>query len=88
MQLGEFDAALKEFAKAKQLDPKYSAPYLETAKALFQLGRDAEGVPEFQTVVSLEPGDSVTFFPIPASEWQAFDRAAEAGELVAESIDR
>lgn len=35
----------------------------------------------------LEPGDSVTFFPIPASEWEAFDRAAEAGELVAESID-
>jgi 5-oxoprolinase (ATP-hydrolysing) subunit B len=35
----------------------------------------------------IEPGDSVTFFPIPVSEWEALDRAAEAGELVAEAVD-
>ncbi len=35
----------------------------------------------------IEPGDHVTFFPVPASEWDALDRAGEAGEMVAE-IDR
>ena len=73
--LGEFDTALKEFAKAKQLDPKYSAPYLETAKALFQLGRDAEGVPEFQTVVSLEP-DNFTILATAAHYFAADENAA------------
>jgi tetratricopeptide (TPR) repeat protein len=53
--LGQFDDALKEFARAEQLDPKYSAPHLETAKVFFKIGRDAEGVHEFQTAVSLEP---------------------------------
>lgn len=35
----------------------------------------------------IEPGDHVTFVPVPASEWEALDRAGEAGELVAEIID-
>jgi KipI family sensor histidine kinase inhibitor len=35
----------------------------------------------------IEPGDHVTFFPVPASEWDALDRASEAGEIVAEIID-
>lgn len=35
----------------------------------------------------IEPGDHVTFFPVPASEWDALDRASEAGEMVAEIID-
>jgi 5-oxoprolinase (ATP-hydrolysing) subunit B len=35
----------------------------------------------------IEPGDHVTFFPVPASEWDALDRAGEAGEMVAEIID-
>ena len=35
----------------------------------------------------IEPGDHVTFFPVPASEWGALDRASEAGELVAERVE-
>ena len=35
----------------------------------------------------IEPGDHVTFFPVPASEWDALDRAGEAGEMVAEMVD-
>ncbi|MBV9568201.1 MAG: 5-oxoprolinase subunit PxpB [Hyphomicrobiales bacterium] len=35
----------------------------------------------------IEPGDHVTFIPIPMREWDALDRAAEAGEWVAEMVD-
>ncbi len=34
----------------------------------------------------LEPGDSVRFYPVSHSEWASLDRAAEAGELVAELV--
>jgi KipI family sensor histidine kinase inhibitor len=32
------------------------------------------------------PGDRISFYPIPASSWDALDRAAEAGEAVAERM--
>jgi protein O-mannosyl-transferase len=73
--LGELDTALKEFAKAKQLDPKYSAPYLETAKALFQLGRDAEGAPEFQAAAALDP-DNFQVLAIAAHYFAADENVA------------
>jgi hypothetical protein len=34
----------------------------------------------------MEPGDAVTFYSIPASEFAALDRAAERGEMVAELV--
>jgi allophanate hydrolase subunit 1 len=34
----------------------------------------------------MEPGDAVTFYSIPASEFAALDRAAERGETVAELV--
>jgi KipI family sensor histidine kinase inhibitor len=34
----------------------------------------------------LQPGDRVVFEPIPPGRWEALDRAAEAGELVAEAV--
>jgi len=34
----------------------------------------------------LGPGDRVTFKPIPAARWDALDRAAAAGDLVAEPV--
>ena len=40
--------------------------------------------PHRDPIFLIEPGDHVTFFPVPASEWDALDRAGEAGELVAE----
>lgn len=43
-------------------------------------GRD----PEFL----LLPGDEVVFMPIAAVKWDALDRAAEAGEIIAELIPR
>lgn len=42
----------------------------------FMLGRDP--------VFILEPGDRIAFEPIPPDRWAVLDRAAEAGELVAE----
>jgi KipI family sensor histidine kinase inhibitor len=44
----------------------------------FMLGRDP--------VFILEPGDRVVFEPLAAERWEALDRAAEAGDLVAESV--
>lgn len=37
-----------------------------------------------EPVFLVEPGDAVTFFRIDAREWDALDRAAEAGEAIAE----
>jgi 5-oxoprolinase (ATP-hydrolysing) subunit B len=37
-------------------------------------------------VFILAPGDRVKFEPIPAHQWDALDRAAAAGELVAEAV--
>ena len=34
-----------------------------------------------------QPGDRVTFEPIPAARWEALDRAAAAGDLVAELVE-
>jgi KipI family sensor histidine kinase inhibitor len=34
----------------------------------------------------IQPGDRVTFAPIPRERWEPLDRAAEAGELVAEAL--
>jgi KipI family sensor histidine kinase inhibitor len=34
----------------------------------------------------MEPGDAVTFYPLPASEFAELDRAAERGEVVAEMV--
>jgi hypothetical protein len=42
------------------------------------LGRDP--------VFILEPGDRIVFEPIAAERWEALDRAAEAGDLVAELV--
>ncbi len=44
----------------------------------FMLSRDP--------VFILQPGDRMKFEPIPPARWQALDRAAEAGELVAEAV--
>ena len=43
--------------------------------------------PDRDPIFLIEPGDHVTFSPVPASEWDALDRAGEAGEMVAEIID-
>ena len=43
--------------------------------------------PHRNPVFLIEPGDTVTFVPIPASAWEGLDRAAEAGEPVAEAVD-
>ena len=42
--------------------------------------------PRRDPVFLVEPGDAVTFHAIDAREWDALDRAAEAGEPVAELI--
>jgi allophanate hydrolase subunit 1 len=39
-----------------------------------------------EPIFLLEPGDAVTFFPIDARTFAEQDRAAEAGEIVAELI--
>jgi 5-oxoprolinase (ATP-hydrolysing) subunit B len=44
----------------------------------FMLGRDP--------VFILEPGDCVMFEPVAPERWEALDRAAEAGDLVAELV--
>jgi 5-oxoprolinase (ATP-hydrolysing) subunit B len=43
--------------------------------------------PRRDPIFLIEPGDYVTFFPVPAREWDALDRAGEAGEVVAEMVD-
>jgi len=43
--------------------------------------------PHRRPIFLIEPGDHVTFLPLPASEWEALDRAAERGEVVAELIE-
>jgi KipI family sensor histidine kinase inhibitor len=43
--------------------------------------------PHREPIFLIEPGDYVTFFPVPEREWQALDRAAEAGDPVAEIVD-
>lgn len=40
--------------------------------------------PRRDPVFLMEPGDTVTFFAIDRSEWDLLDRAADAGEFVAE----
>lgn len=42
--------------------------------------------PRREPVFLVEPGDAVTFYAIDAREWDALDRAAEAGEPIAELI--
>jgi KipI family sensor histidine kinase inhibitor len=39
-------------------------------------------------VFLMEPGDQVMFVPITAREWPALERAAAAGEVVAECVER
>jgi KipI family sensor histidine kinase inhibitor len=41
---------------------------------------------ERDPVFIIAPGDQVVFMPIPAERWQALDRAAASGELVAEAL--
>jgi 5-oxoprolinase (ATP-hydrolysing) subunit B len=43
--------------------------------------------PHRQPIFLIEPGDHVIFLPVPASEWEALDRAAERGEAVAELVE-
>jgi len=43
--------------------------------------------PARDPIFLIEPGDHVTFFPVLAREWNALDRAGEAGEIVAEVVD-
>lgn len=43
--------------------------------------------PHRQPIFLIEPGDHVTFSPVPATEWEALDRAAERGETVAELVE-
>jgi 5-oxoprolinase (ATP-hydrolysing) subunit B len=43
--------------------------------------------PHREPIFLIEPGDYVTFFPVPEREWPALDRAAEAGDPVAEMLD-
>jgi KipI family sensor histidine kinase inhibitor len=40
-----------------------------------------------EPIFLIEPGDHVTFFPVDAGRWEALDRAAEAGEPVAEMVE-
>lgn len=42
--------------------------------------------PDRDPAVILAPGDRVSFEPTDASRWEALDRAAQAGELVAEAV--
>lgn len=39
---GNFDAALKDFARAVELDPKYPLPYFKMSQIYLRQGRDAE----------------------------------------------
>jgi KipI family sensor histidine kinase inhibitor len=43
--------------------------------------------PHREPIFLIEPGDHVSFFPVPESEWDALDRAAEAGDPVAEKVE-
>jgi KipI family sensor histidine kinase inhibitor len=43
--------------------------------------------PHRDPIFLMEPGDFVSFFPVPAAEWPALDRAAEAGDPVARIVD-
>jgi KipI family sensor histidine kinase inhibitor len=43
-------------------------------------------MPGRDPVFLLRPGDRVRFEPVPASAWDALDRRAQAGELVAEAL--
>ncbi|SEC95975.1 sensor histidine kinase inhibitor, KipI family [Rhizobiales bacterium GAS188] len=43
--------------------------------------------PRRDPIFLMEPGDYVTFFPVPPREWEALDRAAEAGDPVARIVD-
>ena len=42
--------------------------------------------PHRDPVFLMEPGDAVTFTPIDAREFDALDRAAERGEVIAELV--
>jgi len=42
--------------------------------------------PHRDPIFLMEPGDYVTFFPVPAARWEALERAAEAGDPVAEVV--
>jgi 5-oxoprolinase (ATP-hydrolysing) subunit B len=43
--------------------------------------------PHREPIFLIEPGDYVTFFPVPERDWEALDRAAEAGDPVARMVD-
>ncbi|MFI5014009.1 MAG: 5-oxoprolinase subunit PxpB [Hyphomicrobiales bacterium] len=43
--------------------------------------------PRREPIFLIEPGDHVTFFPIDARKWEALDRAADAGDPVAQMVD-
>ena len=42
--------------------------------------------PHREPIFLIEPGDHVSFFSVAASRWEALDRAAEAGDPVAEIV--
>jgi KipI family sensor histidine kinase inhibitor len=43
--------------------------------------------PHRDPIFLIEPGDHVRFFQVPAREWEVLDRAAEAGEPIAEIVE-
>jgi KipI family sensor histidine kinase inhibitor len=43
--------------------------------------------PHRDPIFLIEPGDYVTFFPVPERDWEALDRAAETGDPVARMFD-
>jgi KipI family sensor histidine kinase inhibitor len=43
--------------------------------------------PHRDPIFLIEPGDYVTFFPVPERDWEALDRAAETGDPVARMVD-
>ena len=58
--LGQFTAALSEFAEAARLNPGLASPHLETAKILFKFGREAEGAAELRVAAKLDPDNFQT----------------------------
>ena len=98
--LGGLDESL---AAPRRLDPRLSTPSgtisiggVQTAiqclagpSGWHLIGRTPVRTfhPARQPMFLMEPGDGVRFFRVPAGEWAALDRAAEAGDPVATCAD-
>jgi tetratricopeptide (TPR) repeat protein len=67
---GDYDAAINQYDKAIQLDPKFARPYHGRGVALFHKGQYDKGIASYTEAIRLEPQNDVAVFDRGLAYWE------------------